>query len=47
MPILTMEELDSELAMHPPQRKKEGSLNKTLDRVIAELDAEIDTKSLT
>ena len=43
LPILTMEELDAEVATRPPQPKKDRSQNKTLDRVIAELDAEIVT----
>jgi hypothetical protein len=52
LPFLTMEELDAELAARPPQPKKDRSRNKTLDRVIAELDtaeldSEIDAKSLT
>ena len=41
LPILTLEELDVELATRPPKPKKNRSPNKTLYRVIAELDAEI------
>jgi hypothetical protein len=40
LPILTMEELDAELAKQPPKPKHHGSLNKTLDQVMRELDAE-------
>jgi hypothetical protein len=40
LPILTMEELDAELAACPPKPKKSQSQNKTLDRVIIELDVE-------
>ncbi|MBE9097479.1 hypothetical protein [Tychonema sp. LEGE 07203] len=45
LPILTMDELEAELATRPPKPKKDRSQNKTLDRVIAELDAESLTES--
>ncbi|MCU0541839.1 MAG: hypothetical protein MUE44_06560 [Oscillatoriaceae cyanobacterium Prado104] len=40
LPILTMEELDIELATLPPKPKKDRSQNKTLDQVMTELDLE-------
>ncbi len=42
LPILTMEELDTELASLPPKPKKDRSQNKTLDQVMTELDLEND-----
>jgi hypothetical protein len=42
LPILAMEELDTELATRPPQPKKDRSQNKTLDQVMTELDWESD-----
>ena len=40
LPILTMDELEAELATRPPKPKRDRSQNKTLDRVITELDVE-------
>ena len=40
LPILTMDEFEAELATRLPKPKKDRSQNKTLDRVITELDVE-------
>ncbi|MCW5853148.1 MAG: hypothetical protein KIT87_23980 [Anaerolineae bacterium] len=38
LPVLSMEELDAELAARPPRTHKRRSQNKTLDQVIGELE---------
>lgn len=40
LPILTMEELDLQIASHPPKAKKDRSQNKTLDQVMTKLNLE-------
>lgn len=40
LPILTMEELDREIASFPAKPKPDRGKNKTLDRVMTELDWE-------
>ncbi|HIK29930.1 MAG TPA: hypothetical protein IGS17_04495 [Oscillatoriales cyanobacterium M59_W2019_021] len=40
LPILTMEELDREIASFPPKPKPDRGQNQTLDRVMTELDLE-------
>lgn len=38
LPILTTEELDAELAAHPPQPKRTKSQTKTLEELLEELE---------
>lgn len=40
LPIVTMEELDAEIAAQPAKPKSDRSRNKTLDQVLKELDLE-------
>ncbi|MFN8494756.1 MAG: hypothetical protein U0350_44550 [Caldilineaceae bacterium] len=38
LPILTLEELDAELAARPPKQKQPRRKNKTLEQLMAELE---------
>lgn len=38
LPILTIEELDAELAAHPPQPKQTNGRTKTLEQLLEELE---------
>lgn len=48
LPILTMTELDTELRLHPPKRKRSPGKNKTLEDLMAALEpaAPIDRETL-
>ena len=47
LPILTMAELDAELAAHPPQPKQVQTKRKTIEEITAELELETPERRAT